>query len=188
MKTMYPIIPLTINQNDQLNTENNTILNSNNNTNMPISGPNNNVPIISLMNQNDWMSTITPLMNQNDWINTENTNSINNDNVPSIYQCIDIIKSSSLLSTPLHQHPSTKVFQERFNNFICNHSVYHCYYCKERCYNLKSKYDDNKFQYNKYINNSNKNTIQICTLSTQSNLDLKIELIYHLLPKLNDIK
>ena len=53
MKTMYPIIPLTINQNDQLNTENNTILNSNNNTNMPISGPNNNVPIISLMNQND---------------------------------------------------------------------------------------------------------------------------------------
>ena len=142
-----------------MNTENNTILTTNNNTNVLILGSNNNMPITPLMNQNDRLNTIIPLMNQNDRMNTKNINSSNNDNVPSIYQYIDIIKSGSLLSTSLYQYPSPKALQERFNNFMCNYSVYYCYYFKERWYDLKGKYNDNKFQYNKCINDSNKNTI-----------------------------
>ena len=81
-----------------------------------------------------------------------------------------------------------KGLQERFNKFICNHSVYHYYYYKERWFDLKGKYDNNKFQCNKCINNSNKNTIKVFNLSAQYNLDPKIELMYYLLPELNDIE
>ena len=50
MNTAHSVKPLTMNQNDQISTENNTILNSNNNTNMQMLNHNNNMPIIPLMN------------------------------------------------------------------------------------------------------------------------------------------
>ena len=52
-----------------------------------------------------------------------------------------------------------KALQERFNNFIHSQSVYHCYYYEERWCNLKGEYNNNKLQCNKYINDSNKNTM-----------------------------
>ena len=161
------ISPFTVNLNDA-NTENatnaahqmNTEISNENFLNyVPISSPNNNMPISPLTENLN-------AMNAENAANAEISNENFSNNMPSIHQYIDIIKSGSLSSMPLHLHPSTKVLQERFNNFTCNYLVYHCYYCKERWHDLRGKHDDDKFECNKYINDRNKNTVKMRTLST----------------------
>ena len=131
--TQVQISPLTVNFNDT-NTENtaNTahqmnaeIYNEKFLNYVPISDPNNNVPISPLTENLN-------AMNAENAMNTDISNENFSNNVPSIYQYIDLIKSGSLPHIPLHLHPSTKALQERFNNFMCNHLVYYFYYCKER--------------------------------------------------------
>ena len=69
-----------------------------------------------------------------------------------------------------------------------NQSVHYCHYYKERWYDFDGEYDDNIFECKKYINNSKKNMNEIHTFLFENNMNLKIDLIYYLLPELNNIE
>ena len=69
-----------------------------------------------------------------------------------------------------------------------NQFIYYYYYCKERQYDFDSKYNENIFECKKYINDRKRNFNQICTFSSENDMDSKIDLIYHLLLELNNIE
>ena len=144
------------------------------------------------LNENNEMITVNENENPSNTENTSNTENVpilDPNDIPSIQECIDTIKDGSLPPISLGQHPSTKVLQEKFNNFMYNQSVHHCHYCKERWYGLDGEINnENNFECKKCISDMKKNVMQIRTLSSENDLDPKIESMYHLLPELNDIE
>ena len=144
------------------------------------------------LNENNEMITVNENENPSNTENTSNTENVpilDPNDIPSIQECIDTIKDGSLPPISLGQHPSTKVLQEKFNNFMYNQLVHHCHYCKERWYGLDGEINnENNFECKKCISDMKKNVMQIRTLSSENDLDPKIESMYHLLPELNDIE
>jgi len=121
-------------------------------------------------------------------MNAENVSISDPSEIPSIKEWLNTIKSSSSPPISFDQHPTTKILQNKYNDFIYNQSIYHCHYCKERWYDFDGEYDNNIFKCKKCINDRKKNFNQIGTFSSKNDMDPKIDLMYHLLPELNNIE
>ena len=121
-------------------------------------------------------------------MNAENVPISDLSEIPSIKEYLNTIKSGSSPPASFNHHLTTKILHDKFNDFMYNQSVHHCHYCKERWYDFDSEYNDNIFECKKYINDRKKNFNQIHTFSSENDMDPKIDLMYYLLPELNNIK
>ena len=58
-------------------------------------------------------------------------------------QILKNIKLGIKPTIPLHLHPQTTDLKNKFNEKLFKHKVNYCYYCKERCCDMKGNIDDN---------------------------------------------
>ena len=109
---------------------------------------------------------------------------------PNIHECFESIKNGIMLGIEIHHHPEIVLMQEKFNNHIFNHKVYHCQYYYERWFDTKGTYNEtnNLFKCDICKKSLANEIISARLYSNNNNMDLKLHLILNQLLILNNIK